>query len=93
MLNLDIVKVYLKFKGTIDIGVWCSENITFDLLGYTYADFTGCLTERKSSRGTFYFLKNCLVSRISKNKILSPSLFEEEYVADGSYCAQLLWMN
>lgn len=43
-------------KGTIDLGLRYPKNISFHFLGYSNIVFAGCLTERKSTSGTCYFL-------------------------------------
>lgn len=81
-------------KDTIDLGLWYAKNIIFELLGYPVADFAGCLIERKGTNGTCYFLGNCLVtwSKTKQNSIILATS-KVEYVAVGSYCAELLGMK
>ena len=48
----------------------------------------------KSTTGTCQFLGNKLVSWFSKKQhSVSTSTAEVEYIAAGSYCAQILWMR
>lgn len=42
-------------KGTIELKT--TKNITFKLLGYSDAEFVGCLSERKSVSAMCYFLE------------------------------------
>lgn len=66
--------IFKYLKGIIDLGLWYPNNISFDLLGYTNADFAGCLTERKNTNGTCYFLGNSLALWVAKRKLMLPSL-------------------
>lgn len=49
--------LYIFEKGTIDIRLRYPKNITFDLLGDSDADFADCITERKSTSDTCYFIE------------------------------------
>ncbi|KAK8939056.1 hypothetical protein KSP39_PZI011729 [Platanthera zijinensis] len=58
------------------------------------ADFAGCREDRKSTTGTCQFLGGRLISWSSKKQTsVAISTAESEYVAEGSYCAQLLWIQ
>ena len=52
--------------GTQDLGFWYPKDTSFDLIGYSDADFTGSRVDRKSTSGTCQFLRNALVSWFSK---------------------------
>jgi hypothetical protein len=67
---------------------------TFDLIGYSDADWVGCKINRKSTSGTCQFLGRSLVSWASKKQnSVALSTAEAEYIAAGHCCAQLLWMR
>ena len=52
-LDLDAVKRILKYLlGTINVGLWYPRNVEFTLVGYSDADFTGILPDRKSTSRT-----------------------------------------
>ena len=75
--------MYLYLKG-------CN----FDLVGYADADYAGFLVDRKSTSGMAHFLRPCLVSWATKKQhLVTMSTAEAEYVAEVSYCAQLLWIK
>jgi hypothetical protein len=83
---------YLFF--TPNLGLWYPKRSRFDLLGYSDADYTGCKVDWKSTSGTCQFLRRSLVSSSSKKQnFIALSTTKAEYVAAGSYCAQLLWMR
>ena len=67
---------------------------TFDLIGFSDADYAGDKVDRKSTSGTCHFLGWSLVCWSSnKQNCVSLSTAESEYIAAGSCCAQLLWMK
>ncbi|KAK8936156.1 hypothetical protein KSP39_PZI014125 [Platanthera zijinensis] len=89
------VKRILRYlKGTPNLGLWYPRNRDFQLTGYSDADFAGCREDRKSTTGTCQFLGGRLISWSSKKQTsVAISTAESEYVAAGSCCAQLLWMQ
>jgi hypothetical protein len=70
---------------------WYPKGSTFDLIGYSDADYGGCKIDRKSTSGACQFLGRSLVSWASKKQnSVALSTDEAEYVAAGHCCAQLL---
>jgi hypothetical protein len=79
---------------TPKFGLWYAKGSTFDLIGYSNADWAGCKIDRKSTSGTCQFLGRSLVSWASKKPNSGAlSTVEAEYIAVGHCCAQLLWMR
>jgi hypothetical protein len=79
---------------TPKFGLWYPKGSTFDLIGYSDADYVGCKIDRKSTSGTYQFLGRSLVSWASKKQnSVALSTVEAEYIATGHCCAQLLWMR
>jgi hypothetical protein len=67
---------------------------TFDLIGYSDADWAGCKIDRKSTSGTCQFLGRSLVFWASKKQnSVAFSTAEAKYIATGHCCVQLLWMR
>jgi hypothetical protein len=63
------------------IGLWYPKGSTFDLIGYSDSDYTGCKVARKSTSETFQFLGKSLVSWSSKKQtFVALSTVEAEYV-------------
>ncbi|XP_065617160.1 secreted RxLR effector protein 161-like [Quercus suber] len=92
---LTAVKRIISYvNGTSDYGIWYTKDSNKCLAGYSDADWAGCIDDRKSTSGGYFYLGNNLVSWMSK-KQNSVSLLtaEAEYIAAGSCCAQLLWMR
>ena len=89
------VKRILRYlMDTPNFGLWYPQGTSFDLVGYSDADWAGCKMDRKSTSGTCQFLGRSLVSWSSKKQnCVASSSTEAEYIAAGSCCAQLLWMR
>jgi hypothetical protein len=94
-VHLRAVKQIMRYLVyTPKFGLWYPSGSTFDLIGYSYADWVGCKIDRKSTSGTCQFLGRSLVSWASKKQnSVALSIVEVEYIAAGHCCAQLLWMR
>jgi hypothetical protein len=93
--HLTVVKRILRYLVYIPkFGLWYPRGSTFDLIGYSDADWAGYKINRKSTSGTCQFLGRSLVSWASKKQnSVALSTAEAEYIAAGHCCAQLLWMR
>ncbi|XP_073271383.1 uncharacterized protein [Primulina huaijiensis] len=93
--HLKAVKRILRYiAGTIELGLWYTRETNSNLVGFSDADWAGDLDDRKSTSGGCFYLGNNLISWHSrKQNCVSLSTAESEYVAAGSGCTQLLWMN
>jgi hypothetical protein len=94
-VHLRAVKRIMRYLVyTPKFGLWYSKGSTFDLIGYSDADWAGCKIDRKSTSGTCQFLGRSLVSWASKEQnSVALSTAKAEYIAAGQCCAQLLWMR
>jgi hypothetical protein len=92
-VHLRAVKRIMRYLVyTPKFGLWYPKRSTFDLIGYSYADWAGCKIDRKSTLGTCQFLGRSLVSWASKKQnSVALSTAEAEYITAGNCCAQLLW--
>ncbi|XP_050222396.1 secreted RxLR effector protein 161-like [Mercurialis annua] len=83
--HLHAVKRILKYlHGTLHLGIYYPRNVDPRLLGYSDADYAGCLIDRKSTSGTCQFLGQSLNSWSSKKQVsVALSTAEAEYVAAG----------
>ena len=62
--------------------------------GCSDTDWAGSVDDQKSTLGGCFYLKNNLVSWMSqKQKLVSLSTIEAEYIAVGGCCTQLFWMK
>jgi hypothetical protein len=76
------------------LGYGTPKGSTFDLIGYSDADYAECKIDRKSTLGTCQFLGRSLVSwALKKQNLVALSTAEAEYITVGHCCAQLLWMR
>jgi hypothetical protein len=67
--HLTAVKRILRYLVyTPKFGLWYPRGSTFDLIGYSDADWAGCKINRKSTSGTCQFLGRSLVSWASKKQ-------------------------
>src|SRR6187455_1728529 len=62
-VHLRAMKRILRYLvHTPKFGLWYPKGSTFDLIGYSDADWAGCKIDRKSTSGTCQFLGRSLVS-------------------------------
>jgi hypothetical protein len=93
--HLRAVKRILRYLvHTPKFGLWYPKGSSFDLLGYSDADWAGCKIDRKSTSETYQFLGRSLVSWASKKQnSVALSTAEAEYIVAGHCCTQLVWMR
>ena len=88
---IAVKRIFRYLKGNPDLGLWYPKESYFNLIWYSYADFAGCKVDRKSTSGGCQFLGDRLVSWSSKKqKSISTSTAEAEYIAAGRCCSQIL---
>jgi hypothetical protein len=94
-VHLRVMKRIIRYLVyTPKFGLWYPKESTFDLIGYSDADWVGCKIDRKSTLGTCQFLGRSLVSWASKKQnSVVVSTTEAEYIVVGHCCVQLLWMR
>ena len=92
---MTALKRIIKYvKTTIKFGVWYSKDTSDVLAGYSNADWAENADDRKSTSGGCFYVGNNLVSWMSKKQnSISLSTVEAKYIAAGSCCTQLLWMQ
>jgi hypothetical protein len=88
-VHLRVVKRIMRYLVyTPKFGFWYPKGSTFDLIGYSDADYVGCKIDRKSTLGTCQFLGRSLVSWASKKQnSVALSTAKAEYIAAGHCCA------
>ena len=91
---IAVKRIFRYLKENPDLGLWYPIESDFKLIGYSDAEFAGCKVDRKSTSGGCQFLGDRLVSWSSKKqKSISTSTAEVEYIVAESCCAQILWMK
>ena len=91
---IAVKRIFRYLKGNPNIILWYPIESDFNLIAYSDAEFAGCKVDRKSTSGGCQFLGDRLVSWSSKKqKSISTSTAESEYIDAGSCCAQILWMK
>jgi hypothetical protein len=88
-VHLRTVKRIMRYLVyTFKFGLWYPKGTTFDLIGYSDADYAGCKIDVKSTSGTCQFLGRSLVFWASKKQnSVALSTAEAEYIATGHCCA------
>ena len=87
-------RVIKYVKTTAEFGEWYSKDTSDVLARYFDADWAGNANDRKSTSGSCFYMGNNLISWMSKKQnSISLSIAEAEYIAAGSCCTQLLWMQ
>ena len=92
---MTTLKRNIKFvKTTADFGVWFSKDTSDVLAGYSDGNQARNANDRKSTSGGCFYVGNNIISQMSKKQnSISLSTVEAEYIAAGSCCTQLLWMQ
>ena len=91
---IAVKRIFRYLKGEPNLGLWYQKETDFNLVGYSDSDFAGCKIDRKSTSGSCQLLGGRLVSWFSKKqKSISTSTAEAEYIAAGSCYAKILWMK
>nr|GEZ45974.1 retrovirus-related Pol polyprotein from transposon TNT 1-94 [Tanacetum cinerariifolium] len=88
----EVKRIFRYLQGTINTGLWYTKDSSFELTGFSDADYVGCKDTFKSTYGGAQFLVEKLVSWSSKKQDFTAlSTTEAEYVSLSACCAQVLW--
>jgi hypothetical protein len=89
------IKRIIRFvAGTIQYGCKYSKGANAVLVGYSYSDHAGDLERRKSTSGIVFFLGNNVITWCSqKQRVVSLSSCESEYIAAASAACQGVWLS
>ena len=89
------LKRIIKYvKATINFGVQYNKDTNDVLARYFDTDLVGNADDKKSTSGGCFYVGNNFVSwMIKKKNSISLSTVEVEYIAAGSCCTQLLWIQ
>nr|XP_016472581.1 PREDICTED: uncharacterized mitochondrial protein AtMg00810-like [Nicotiana tabacum] len=90
----DALHVLRYLKGTMDLGLFCSDSNDFSITAFLDSDWAACPDTRRSITGFCIFLRDSLVSWKSKKQpIVSLSSAEAEYMALSKVVAELTWFS
>jgi hypothetical protein len=92
--HLQTVKRVLRYVvGTLDYGLHYKRAPGMArFIDYYDSDLAGDIDTSRSTRGTMFFLGDCLVSWQSiKQKVVALSSCEAEYIATSTAATQELW--
>jgi len=86
---MTAVKRIIRYvNGTSDYRIWFLRDSNDYLARYSDADWAGCVDDKKSTSGGCFYLRNNLVSWMSKKQnSVSLLIVEAEYIVVGSCCA------
>ena len=91
------IKCIIRYiAGTTEYGCryTCGSHSNLKLLGYSDSDHAGDLEKRKSTSGVVFFLNGNLVTWSSqKQRVVSLSSCEAEYIAGASAACQGVWLT
>ncbi|GKB91533.1 putative ribonuclease H-like domain-containing protein, partial [Tanacetum coccineum] len=94
-LHLHAVKrIFRYLKHQPKLGLWYPRDSPFELEAFSDSDYGGASLDRKSTTGGCQFLGRRLISwQCKKQKIVTNSTTEAEYVATANCCGQVLWIQ
>ena len=97
-LHWRYLKRLLRYiKTTIEYSLIFTKNSKDEmqkLIGFTDSDFAGSIEDRKSTSGYAFKYDNCLISwHSSRQKTVSLSSTEAEYIALTSAVKELIWLS
>ena len=92
---ITVVKRIIKYVNTTsNFGVWYDKDTNDILARYSDANLVGNADDQKStSSGCFYLVNNLVLWMSKKQNFISLSTAEAKYIATGSCCTKLLWMQ
>nr|GEX50464.1 retrovirus-related Pol polyprotein from transposon TNT 1-94 [Tanacetum cinerariifolium] len=89
-----VKRIFRYLRGTINPGLWYPKDSSIALRAFADADHVGCQDTRRSTSGSLQFLRDRLISWLSKRqKSAAISSTEAEYIALFGCCVQILWMR
>ena len=95
--HLEAVKQILRYvKGTLNFGCFYKreEETSMSLCGYSDSDLGGDVDDRKSTTGIIFYLGSSPLTWLSKKqKVVSHSSCEAEYVAAAVAACQGVWLS
>lgn len=90
-----VQKILRYLKGTVDFGITFGDSGSpGNLLGFTDADYAGCLDTRKSRSGFVFMFNGAPISWSSQRQnVVSLSTAESEYIALSHGAKEAIWLR
>nr|GEV74012.1 retrotransposon protein, putative, unclassified [Tanacetum cinerariifolium] len=90
----EVKRIYRYLRGIVNMGLWYMKDFSFELTGFSDADYARCKDTFKSTSGRAQFLGEKMVNWSSKKQdCMALSTAKAEYVSLSTCCAQVLWMR
>jgi hypothetical protein len=87
-------KVLRYLQGTKGLMLTYKKSDNLEVVGYSDADFAGCVDTRKSTSGYVFTLANGAISwKISKQTVTASSTMQAEFVACFEATGQAVWLK
>ncbi|GJT94161.1 retrovirus-related pol polyprotein from transposon TNT 1-94 [Tanacetum coccineum] len=86
----EVKRIFRYHWGTVNMGLWYTNDSGFELTGFSDADYAGCKDTFKSTFSGSQFLGENMVSWSSKKQ---DCIVKAEYVSLSPCCTQVLWMR
>ncbi|KAJ1268379.1 hypothetical protein BS78_07G130300 [Paspalum vaginatum] len=89
-----VVRLLRYVAGTLDYRLrYERHQRSAGVISYSDADHGGDIDDRKSTSGTLFFLGGCLISwQSDKQRVVSLSACEAEYIATTTAATQAIWI-
>jgi hypothetical protein len=89
-----VKRIIRYISGTKHLGCRYLRGVASELFGYSDSDHAGDLVKRKSTSGVVFFLGTNIITWTSqKQKVVSLSSCESEYIAAAIAAYQGVWLN
>ena len=89
-----VKRILCYLQGTLDYGIQILSCSSFNLYGFSDADWVGCPDTRRSTTGYCIYLgANCISWASNKQAVVSRSSAEAEYRAMASATTKLTWIS
>lgn len=89
-----IKRIARYVAGTTELGCKFVKGLHSELTGFTDSDHAGDLEKRKSTTGVLFFLEgNAVTWSSQKQKVVSLSSCESEYIATATGACQGVWLS
>jgi len=84
---LAVKRNFKYLKDTTDFGIWFPKGNDLTLVSSIDANWVGSIDDSRSTSGATFYLRDCLVSWLSKKQSsVSFSTIEQEYIATVACC-------